>query len=157
MIIGLVCALNAMDPSPPMYLTLDNRAHTVQVSMAGQSYSQTTLEDGGFVYWHFTGSHGRAVVTRLNPADGSLIIDDDEQVVSGSCHKQTSAPKPSPKSPSMLLVTNQWGQTLYTKPYASFDQCMTAKQQVSGQGQQQYAGGWVSKDRDAPRATCVPK
>jgi hypothetical protein len=58
---------------------------------------------------------------------------------------------------ALLIVTSQFGEVIYRKRYADMGACLAAKDLVTGQGRQKHPGGWVSKDRYAPRAVCVPR
>jgi hypothetical protein len=57
-----------------------------------------------------------------------------------------------------LLVTNQFGEVIYRKPFYSMQVCLNYRQSIALQGQAPaYGGQWISKDRYAPRAVCVPR
>lgn len=72
--IALRCNLSAAEPTPPMYVTLNDGSSTVQVTMAGQTYIEDTVSDGAILWWQVKGRDGIIIRSRLNRVDGSIIV-----------------------------------------------------------------------------------
>jgi hypothetical protein len=71
-----------------MYVTLNDATHTVQVSMAGQSYTEDSLSDGPLLWWRTKGADRVIIVNRLNRADGTITIINSAQrgmIAKGNC------------------------------------------------------------------------
>jgi len=88
--VALKCHLDAEGNEPPMFITIDDGSHTVQVTMAGQSYLEDTFEDGPLVWWQVKSRDKTVIRSRLNRADGTLIITNEfgpggQNMVKGEC------------------------------------------------------------------------
>lgn len=82
--IALQCQLKTRDDAPPMFVTLNDDTKTVQVTMAGQTYLEDIISDGPLTFWQ-VGQGASAIRSRLNRADGTLIIANSGQIVEGNC------------------------------------------------------------------------
>lgn len=114
--IALSCQLRAADNNLPVFITLNERSHTVQVTMAGQTYIEDTLIDGPIVWWQVKSRDGTIIRSRLNRADKTLVITQENlrtgssgQMVEGFCsiadtNLSTDAPKEV--SPSEGLIAD---------------------------------------------------
>lgn len=58
----------------PMIVTLDDRSHTVQVTMARQTYTEDVFDDGPLAWWQVKSRDGTIIRSRFNRADGTIMI-----------------------------------------------------------------------------------
>jgi len=85
--VALRCDLQTVDKDPPMFVTLNDDARTVQVTMDGRSYMEDTVADGPLTFWQVRGTDGVTIRSRLNRADGTLTIASGGQLVKGTCQR----------------------------------------------------------------------
>lgn len=90
--VALKCQLAAGEPTPPMFVTFGSGSSVVQVTIAGQTAFHDTFSEGSIIWWQFKGENGIIVRSRLNRADGSIVITNEHpfgvtkrQTVKGNC------------------------------------------------------------------------
>lgn len=107
--VALTCQLRTMDNDPPMIVTLNNASNTVQVSMAGQTYLEDTVADGPVVWWQVKSRDGTIIRSRLNRADGTLIITSENSRTKASGQMVEGRCSAAPENPSDGSVKKaQW-------------------------------------------------
>ena len=92
--IALTCTFQSPDSPPPIHITFNDSTDIVNVTMAGQTYSENTLggDDRHIIWWEVTSNKGNVrIIHKLNRFDGILTIinkpDPDGKILHANCKR----------------------------------------------------------------------